>query len=148
MAELHSRYKAYEKSSKATGGGKLDVAALSTSLLEKAETFGPGKLIVGQIENAPTDQILVVVDSLKKRAGSYGILIASVNESKVNIVAAVSDDLVAKGLKAGDWLRETAKIVGGKGGGRPQMAQGSGNDPSKILEALQKAKEFAQSTMK
>jgi alanyl-tRNA synthetase len=143
IAELQSRSKAYEKSHKAQGGGGLDVAGLSASLLEKAGSLGPGKLIIGEVPDAPTDQLLSVVDSLKKRAGSYGVLLVSANDGRVNIVAAVSDDLVAKGLKAGDWLRETAKIVGGKGGGRPQMAQGSGTDTTKVAEALSTAGSFA-----
>ncbi|HET6248185.1 MAG TPA: alanine--tRNA ligase [Tepidisphaeraceae bacterium] len=142
VAELQSRHKAYEKSHKAAGGG-LDVAALSSALLEKSTPLGPGKLVVGEVPNAPTDQLLSIVDSLKKRAGSYGIVLISANEGRVNIVAAVSDDLVAKGLKAGDWLRETAKIVGGKGGGRPQMAQGGGTDPTKVADAMSAAREFA-----
>ena len=88
------------------------------------------------------------MDSLKKRAGTCALLLMSAHDGKVNIVAAVSDDLVAKGLKAGDWLRETAKIVGGKGGGRPQMAQGSGTDAAKLPEAMKAAREFAVSTLK
>jgi len=55
----------------------------------------------------------------------------------------VSDDLIAKGLKAGDWIRETAKVAGGGGGGRPQMAQAGGKDPSKLGEALETAKKYA-----
>jgi len=50
--------------------------------------------------------------------------------------------LIQKGLKAGDIVKEIAPIVGGGGGGRPQMAQAGGKDPSKIQEALQKAEEF------
>jgi len=71
-------------------------------------------------------------------------MLGSGAEGKVTFVAAVSDDLVKKGLKAGDWVRETAKIAGGGGGGRPNLAQGSGKDASKIPAALEKAREFAQ----
>ena len=63
-------------------------------------------------------------------------------------VAAVSDDLIARGLKAGDWIRETAKVAGGGGGGKPQMAQAGGKDPSKLADALNRAREFAQSAVK
>ncbi len=142
-AELHSRVKAFEKSHKAQGAGSFDVAAISSALIDSAEPLGSGKLIVAEVTTTGTEQMLAVVDSLKKRAGSYGIVLFSVNEGKVNIVSAVSDDLIATGLKAGDWLRETAKIVGGKGGGRPQMAQGSGNDATKLAEAKNAARDFA-----
>ena len=58
--------------------------------------------------------------------------------SKVQFVAAATKDAVAKGVHAGNLLREVAKIAGGGGGGRPDMAQAGGKDPSKITEALQK----------
>jgi alanyl-tRNA synthetase len=62
-------------------------------------------------------------------------------------VAAVSDDLIARGLKAGDWIRETAKVTGGGGGGRPQMAQAGGKDSAKLPEALQAARAFAEKAL-
>jgi len=60
----------------------------------------------------------------------------------------VSDDLIAKGLKAGDWVRETAKVAGGGGGGRPQMAQAGGKEPAKLSEALEQARRYAMETVK
>ena len=57
------------------------------------------------------------------------------------------DDLIKQGLKAGDWIKETAKAAGGGGGGRPQMAQGSGKDASKVGEALDAARKYAQQTV-
>jgi alanyl-tRNA synthetase len=75
-------------------------------------------------------------------------MLASAGDGKVNFVAAVSDDLIAKGLKAGDWVRETAKVAGGGGGGRPQMAQAGGKDPAKLPEALRAARAFAEKSVK
>ena len=86
---------------------------------------------------------MAAVDSLKKKTGSYGILLASAEPGKVNFIAAVSDYLIAKGLKAGDWVREAATAAGGKGGGRPQLAQAGGKEPEKLGEALEKARAFA-----
>ncbi len=89
------------------------------------------------------------MDSLRKRAPSSAILLGSATgEDKVTFVAAVSDDVIAKGLKAGDWIRETAKVAGGGGGGRPQMAQAGGKEPAKLGEALNVAREFAKKTIK
>jgi alanyl-tRNA synthetase len=62
----------------------------------------------------------------------------------VSFVAAVSDDVIARGLKAGDWIKATATVAGGGGGGRPQMAQGSGKDPAKLAAALEEARMFAK----
>jgi alanyl-tRNA synthetase len=72
-------------------------------------------------------------------------MVASSDGQKANFVAAVSDDMVAKGLKAGEWVKQAAAVAGGGGGGRPQMAQGSGKDPAKIPDALEVARQFARS---
>jgi alanyl-tRNA synthetase len=66
-----------------------------------------------------------------------------VADDKVSFVAAVSDDVIKTGLKAGDWIREAAKVAGGGGGGRPQHAQAGGKDPAKLGEALEVARAFA-----
>jgi len=148
IAELQQRHKAFEKANKAAPSASVDVSSISSGLLAQATPLGPGKLIVGQIPDAPTDQVLAVVDSLKKKSGSYAIFIASVLDGRIAFVCAVSDDLIAKGLKAGDWLREAAKAAGGKGGGRPQLAQGSGSEPAKLPEALQAARDFAEKSVR
>ena len=60
-----------------------------------------------------------------------------IDEGKVNLLAAVTDDLVKKGLHAGKLVGEVAKVVGGGGGGKPTMAQAGGKEPAKLAEALQ-----------
>jgi alanyl-tRNA synthetase len=112
-------------------------------LLSSAPPLGAGKLIVGEIQGASDDQLRSAVDSLKKQSASSAILVASRENGKVTFIAAVSDDLIARGLKAGDWVREAAKIAGGGGGGRPQMAQAGGKDPSKLDAALDAARTYA-----
>jgi alanyl-tRNA synthetase len=144
IAELQAKLKAWEKSQqKSSAGAGVDAVALAGQLLDAATALGPGKLIVGEVPGAGNDQLLSAMDSVKKRAGSYALMLASADNGKVNFVAAVSDDLIAKGLKAGDWIRETAKAAGGGGGGRPQMAQAGGKDPAKLPDALQVARDFA-----
>jgi alanyl-tRNA synthetase len=144
VAELQAKLKAWEKSQRSAVGAGVDAAAAAAQLLSEAQPLGPGKLIVGSINGAANEQLLSAMDSLKKKSGSYGIMLASAEDGKVNFVAAVSDDLIAKGLKAGDWIRETAKVAGGGGGGRPQMAQAGGKDPSKLPDALETARRFAK----
>jgi alanyl-tRNA synthetase len=144
IAELQAKFKAFEKSNKASGKTVgVDAVGLAGKLLETAGPLAGGKLIVGQIPGASDDQLRSAVDSLKKKSPSHAILLATSDEQKVTFVAAVSDDLIAKGLKAGDWVKQTAAVAGGGGGGRPQMAQGSGKDPAKIGEALEAGKQFA-----
>jgi alanyl-tRNA synthetase len=62
---------------------------------------------------------------------------------RVALMAAVPQGIIGRGLKAGDWIREVAGIMGGKGGGRPDNAQGSGQDVSKLREASSHARTFA-----
>jgi alanyl-tRNA synthetase len=145
---LQARAKAAEKAAKAAGAGSsIDIAAVTATLLETAIDLGGGKIVVGDIAGASDDQLRGAIDSIRKKAASYGVMLAAAGEAKVSFVAAVSDDLIAKGLKSGDWVRETAKIAGGGGGGSPKMAQAGGKDPSKLAAALDRAREFAKTTL-
>jgi alanyl-tRNA synthetase len=141
ISELQAKQKAWEKSQKSSSTS-IDVAKVGSELLTS------GNVIVAPIEGASDDQLRAVIDSIKKRSPSFAALLASSDSGKISFVAAVSDDLIAKGLKAGDWIRETAKIAGGGGGGRPQMAQAGGKDPSKLEDALKVAREFAQRALR
>ncbi len=76
-----------------------------------------------------------------------GVLILSTDGQTVAISAQVPPSLVERGLRAGDWVREAAQACGGKGGGKPQQAQGGGKDPSKIREALEAARSFAEQAL-
>jgi alanyl-tRNA synthetase len=144
VAELQARQKAFEKSQKSTGGSGIDVASIASKLVDEAEAVGNGKVIVAEIAGANDEQLRTTMDSLKKRCPSHGIFLASAGDGKVSFVAAVSDDFIAKGLKAGDWVREAAKVAGGGGGGRPQMAQAGGKDPTKLPDALEVARQWTK----
>jgi len=88
------------------------------------------------------DRAREAIDMLKKKAGSAAIVLAYEDDGKVMLLAGVTDDLIAKGLKAGDLVKAIAPIVDGGGGGKPQMAQAGGKNPAKIDDALAKAKEL------
>ena len=145
VAELQDRQRKAEKAAKAASGAtNFDVASVASDLLGKAEEIpSGGKIVVGEVPGASDDQLRATMDSLKKRAQSLGVLLGSTDGQKVTFVAAVSDDLIARGLKAGDWVREAAKVTGGGGGGRPQMAQAGGKDPAKLQDALRAASRVA-----
>jgi len=147
IAELQTKYKVWEKSQKQTSGSSVDAVAIAAQLLAEAEALGESKIIIGNIPGASDDQLRSAMDSLKKKSPSHGILLGSARDGKVTFVSAVSDDLIAKGLKAGDWVREAAKVTGGGGGGRPQMAQAGGKDPAKLADALAAAKAFARTAL-
>ena len=68
------------------------------------------------------------------------VFLAASSDDKVTLIAGMSKTVVKQGVKAGDLIKEIAPIVGGRGGGRPDMAQGGGNDPSAIPQAIKRAK--------
>jgi alanyl-tRNA synthetase len=141
VVELQGKLKAWEKRQKKQDAVAIDAAAAAQTLVEQSG----GKAIVAQIENATEDQLRSVLDSIKARQPSFAAMLASGAGEKLTLIASVSDDLIAKGFKAGDWVKEAAKAAGGGGGGRPNHAQGSGKDPSKINDALDRARAVASS---
>lgn len=138
IAELHARVKALGKAEKKQE--TFNASAVADELMKLAV----GHLIVAAVDGASDDQLRSVVDSIKTRQPTYAIMLACGAEDKAAFVAAVSDDLIKKGLKAGDWVRQTAQVAGGGGGGRPNLAQGSGKDPTQISAALDQARQLAQ----
>jgi alanyl-tRNA synthetase len=92
-------------------------------------------VIAARLDGLDPEGLRSVVDTLRERVGSGVICLGSVVDGKVNLVASVSKDLT-KRFQAGRLVQEVAAAVGGKGGGRPDLAQGGGPDPSKIDEAL------------
>jgi alanyl-tRNA synthetase len=148
VAELQIRAKAIAKSSKSDASlGNPDSLIVALTLFNAALNIGPGKLIIGEIPSATDDQLRSAIDSLKTKSPSYAILLAAATGEKVTFIAAVSDDLITKGLKAGDWVKETAKTAGGSGGGRPNMAQAGAKDPTKLPDSLKAALAYAQKSV-
>jgi alanyl-tRNA synthetase len=92
-------------------------------------------VIAERVEGLDAKQLRIVADTLRNKLGSAVIVIASVNDSNVSIISAVSKDLTAK-VQAGKLVGEVAKAVGGKGGGRPDMAEGAGKNPDALPAAL------------
>jgi alanyl-tRNA synthetase len=110
------------------------------NLLDKAERIGNTAVIVGSVSPAPVEQVRVAIDGLKKKAKSAAIFLGfAESDNKVTLLAAMTDDLVKKGLKAGQIVKTIAPIIDGRGGGRAHMAQAGGKNPAKLEEALAKA---------
>jgi len=128
-----------------SGGGKSagDALAAADKLNKSAENIGGAAIIAGPLPAVDAEQGRTAIDSLKKKCGSAAIVFGIPTEDgKVMLLAGVTDDLIKKGLKAGDIVKEIAPIVGGGGGGRPNMAQAGGKDASKLDDALNRAKAF------
>jgi alanyl-tRNA synthetase len=77
------------------------------------------------------------VDDLKNRLGSGVVLLAAEDDGKVAVALGVTADLTSR-LPAGDLMREVSQVLGGKGGGRPDFAQGGGSDPSRLDDAFRR----------
>ncbi len=93
------------------------------------------KVLAARIDGVDPKALREALDQLKDRLGSAVILLAAEVDGKVSLAAGVTKDLTGR-LKAGDLIREAAARVGGKGGGRPDMAQAGGNDPTGLPGAL------------
>ncbi|MCP4259152.1 MAG: alanine--tRNA ligase [Planctomycetes bacterium] len=119
-----------------------DVMAEAKELLKKCEKVDETSVIIGQLKGAHIDQAREAVDMLKKKAKSAAVVLGFGDGDKATLLAGMTDDVIKKGLKAGDIVKETAPIIGGGGGGRPQMAQAGGKNPKKINDALKKASEL------
>jgi len=119
-----------------------DSMAEARRYLEKSEKIGDASIIIGQLSTTSVEQAREAVDMLKKKAKSAAIVLGFDDDDRATLLAGVTDDLVAKGLKAGDIVKEIAPIIDGGGGGRPQMAQAGGKNPKKISDALNKAGEI------
>ncbi|MEN6570477.1 MAG: alanine--tRNA ligase [Anaerolineaceae bacterium] len=89
------------------------------------------------IQNADADLLRQLTDIFKQKAGSGVVVVGSVTNDRPMIICAVTDDLVKVGINAGSIVREAAEIMGGSGGGRPNMAQAGGKDAAKLGEALE-----------
>jgi len=128
-----------------------DKIALSGTdeLIKNAQTVDGVKLVSEVLDNIDRDGLRALVDDLKNRIGSGVFVLASKTDGDVAFVTGVTPDLVKnKGLKAGDIVREVATIGGGRGGGRPEFAQGGSRNPSQIKEAIDKAPEIVKKMLK
>ena len=113
-------------------------------LLADAPTVGQVKVVVAELPGMTTDDLKQMIDVLRRKSNAENLatlLIATLEDGKVTVVAGLTPDLVAKKVSAGAWVKEVAPVVDGGGGGKPDMATAGGKDPSKIAEAMQKARE-------
>ena len=119
---------------------KEQQAALeSASLSSKAEDINGVKLLVSDLAGVEPKMLRTMVDDLKNQLGSTVIVLATVAEGKVSLIAGVSKDVTDR-VKAGELVGMVAQQVGGKGGGRPDMAQAGGTDAAALPAALASVK--------
>jgi alanyl-tRNA synthetase len=138
LKELFGRVKGLQKEA---ASSRRDV------VLEQARTIADSdeNIIVASIDGADKDSIMTAIDAIRSKRPDGAAMLFTANhvEGKVIIVASVSKAMIGRGLKAGDWIREAAKVCGGGGGGRPDTAQAGGKDPGKVPVAMETAMAFA-----
>lgn len=132
---LQAELKAKEKQN-AELEDRLALAKVS-DLLAGVETLGNVKFVTGQVQDVSSDGLKTVATSIRDKGDDMVVLLGSIQGAdKVSIVCAVSQALTKKGFHAGNIVKEVAEVCGGKGGGRPDVAQAGGKDTAKLEEAL------------
>ncbi len=135
LTELKEAHKEVEKlRSKMAGSAAEDI------LSQKVDIEGVA-LITARMDELDMNGLRTMGDQLKNKLGSGVLVLASGKDGKVSFVVMATEDVLKKGIHAGNLVREVAGVTGGSGGGKPNMAQAGGKDLAKINEALQQAKE-------
>ena len=118
------------------------------NLTDQVREIAGVNVLISKVNATDMNNLRTMVDDLKNKLGSAVILLASVNDGKVNLLAGVTKDLVQKGYHAGQLVKEAATRCGGGGGGRPDMAQAGGKNPEQVDAALLGAEAYIKSVSK
>jgi alanyl-tRNA synthetase len=145
ITDLQKKAKAEEKQAASASSDAVQEAV--AKLLASAETVTDVKIVVGQVPAADPNALRSAIDWVRNKTEASVVLLASVSDEKVTLIAGISKSVVKKGAKAGDLIKEVAPLVGGRGGGRPDMAQGGGTDPGGVPEALERANAWIHSKL-
>ncbi|MBE9229527.1 alanine--tRNA ligase [Phormidium sp. LEGE 05292] len=139
ITNLQNELKANQKELE-TLKGELAITK-SDQLLSQAETVGEFQILVAELPNVDAESLKTAAERLQQKLGEAAVILASSPEpQKVNFVAFFSPKVNKKGLQAGKFIGQIAKICGGGGGGRPNLAQAGGRDATKLKEALETAR--------
>ena len=117
-------------------------------LLAQAESVGEVTLVVAEAAGGNANRMRQLIDEIRQRESTTAVLLGCSPEAgKVAFVAGMSRELEGGALHCGNWVREVAAIVGGRGGGKPLMAQAGGTEPEKLADALETAKRLAREAL-
>lgn len=130
MGELHDRQKEIADLQREMARLEFD------SLLSQVQEVNGVPVLAASVQVASMDTLREMTDWCRNKLPSVVVVLGAVIDGKPNFVAAVTNDLVDRGLRAGDLIRRVAQVVGGGGGGRPTLAQAGGRFPERLQEAL------------
>ncbi len=140
--ELKDTQKALEKAEAQLANSKL------SSILDGAATLGEIRVIAKELKGVNADELRKMCDIIKADNPDTVALLAGVNGEKLTFCAACGKDAIARGVHAGNLVREIAKLTGGNGGGKPDSAMAGGKDVTKLALALESVVSVVQSQIK
>ena len=117
-------------------------------VMNQVEEVKGVKFLATSLEGVDMNGLRDLGDQLKEKLGEGVILLASVNDGKVSLMATATDGAMKQGAHAGNLIKAVAKLVGGGGGGRPNMAQAGGKNPEGVADALIKVAEVVSEQVK
>jgi alanyl-tRNA synthetase len=144
--ELRARVRELERAAKrgGAGNGAVDVDAL---LAAAAELDG-AHVLAAAVEGVDGKALPDLADRLRAKLGDAVIVLGSVGEDRVDLIASVAPALVERGVKAGEIVKIAAAAVGGGGGGRDTLARAGGREPAKLPEALSAARQAIETALR
>jgi alanyl-tRNA synthetase len=146
LGQLIDRVKRLEK--ELADEHKVKLAAAADNLTEQVVVIGAIPTLVTAIQVADAAQLRAAADRIRDRLDDYMIVLGAAIDGKAAWVAMASDKAVQAGLHAGNLIREAARLTGGGGGGKPEMAQAGGKKPELIPQALQELKKLLQEKLR
>ena len=138
MAESKENEKKIEQLEAKIAMGKLD------DILKNKTVIGSAEVIAAAVENSGADEIRSIAEKVKSENENAVVLLIAKSAEKITLCAAAGKSAIAAGIKAGEIVSGAAKLLGGNGGGRPDIAMAGGKDASKVDEALAFAVEFVK----
>ncbi|OPL11186.1 MAG: alanine--tRNA ligase [Firmicutes bacterium ML8_F2] len=146
FAEHMNEYKQLQKNEQEM---KQRLASMeAASLLSSVKEVEGVKVLSAPVQVESADALRLAVDEIRNRLDSAVIILGAVSNGKVILVGSVSPELVKRGLNAGRIIKEVAKMVGGGGGGKPELAQAGGKNPAALPEALQVVEDLVRAQLK
>lgn len=116
----------------------------ANDIFNDIQTVNGITIVTAQVEAKDANQLRTLADQWKQKAVSNVLALGFTKDGKVNLLTAIDQETIKKGLKAGNLIKEIAPLVGGGGGGRPDMAQAGGKKPAGLSEALQKVVDWVK----
>ncbi|MGR3220611.1 MAG: alanine--tRNA ligase [Candidatus Anammoxibacter sp.] len=141
LRQIKDNDKEISKLKQQAGSGMAD------KLISDAKEVSGVKIVVAKIEKASITDLRNTADSLRKASGSVAVVLGSSEDSNVVLIAALSNEVVKRGLHAGKIVKEVAKIVEGGGGGNAEIAQAGGKNVSKLANALSGARKLIEEAL-